>query len=96
MTRRSEREIARTLDKLSGGDYPPATLEDVLTADVVEFVPNANTDSPVWRLDGEPKAVPRNVRADAMRVWLEGEPEHFDPKTLPDGALNHSPPRGGV
>jgi hypothetical protein len=91
MTRRkSKREIERAIDELADGDHPPATLEDVLTADVVEFARNADADAVVWRLDGDVKTVPRSVAADAMRVWLEGEPKHADPDDLPDGALDQS------
>jgi len=88
MTRRkSKREIERAVENL-GGEHPPATLADVLMADAVEPVPGANADSPVWRLDGEKCTIPKPVAADAVRIWLEGEPEHVDPDDLPDGALD--------
>jgi hypothetical protein len=95
MTRRkSKREIERAVENLGGGEYPPATLEDVLMADAVESAPDVNADGIVWRLDGEERTIPKPVAADAVRVWLEGEPKRVDPEDLPDGALNR--PNSGL
>jgi hypothetical protein len=78
MTRRSKRELERTVEELSGSP-DSVTLGELLRADDVSSTGKTDKETPIWRVNGVEKHIPKRVRGDFLRITLGGDPKNHNP-----------------